>query len=56
MKYPMSNTTDAMNLLTTHKKDLTPPQYRTIRGQIRSGNEEGAIKGLQRLLRKKVSA
>ena len=31
---------------------LKPQQYRTIRGQIFSGDTKGAIKGLQRILKK----
>lgn len=29
---------------------LTPQQYRTLRGQILSGNADGAMKGLEKLL------
>ena len=49
------NTSEALNHLKTLKKQLTPQQFRTIRGQILSGNIEGAIKGLQRLIGKKVA-
>ena len=49
-------TTEAMHHLKTHKKHLTAQQYRTLKGQILSGNIEGAMKGLEKLMRKKVSA
>lgn len=50
------NTSEAMNILKIHKKNLAKQQYSTIKGQILSGNIEGAMKGLQKLTRKKVSA
>nr|DAI90264.1 MAG TPA: hypothetical protein [Caudoviricetes sp.] len=34
------------------KDKLSPHQYRTLRGQIFSGNSEGAMKGLRKILRK----
>ena len=52
----MNNTSTAFNILNSHKKEITQQQYMTIKGQIKAGNAEGAIKGLNRLLRKKVSA
>ena len=33
-------------------KNLTPQQYRTLKGQILAGDIEGAEKGLRRLLRR----
>ena len=48
------NTPEAMNLLKTHRQDLTKQQYSTIKGQILSGNTDGAIKGLQKIIRKKA--
>lgn len=51
------NTPGILNLLNSYKKHLTQQQYRTLKGQIKAGNEEAAMKGLQRLIRrKKVSA
>ena len=50
------NTSKAMNILKTYKKDLTKQQYSTIKGQILSGNIEGAMKGLCRLTGKEVCA
>lgn len=34
------------------KKYLTKQQYRTIRGQLIAGDVQGAMKGLDRLMRK----
>lgn len=50
------NTAGAFYILNTNKKNLTRQQYRTIKGQILAGDIEGAMKGLQRLTRKQVSA
>lgn len=50
------NTPEAMNHLKNHREYLTKQQHSTIKGQILAGNIEGAMKGLQRLMRKKVSA
>lgn len=49
------NTAGAFYVLNTNKKYLTKQQYRTIKGQILSGSIEGAMRGLQRLVGKKVS-
>ena len=45
--------TQAIITLKAHKKELTYQQYHTLRGQIFSGNTEGAMKGLQRLLNRR---
>lgn len=50
------NTAGAFHILNTYKKHLTAQQYRTIKGQIKAGQAEAAMKGLQRLTRKQVSA
>ena len=47
-------TSDAINLLKNQKKQLTPQQFRTIKGQILSGNIDGAMKGLQRITKKGI--
>lgn len=39
-------------LLKDSRKHLTKQQYRTIKGQMIAGDVEGAMKGLNRLLRK----
>ena len=41
----------AMRELKAHKNKLTPQQYRTIKGQILSGNTEAAMKGLNKILK-----
>lgn len=48
--------TKAIITLKAHKKELTYQQYHTLRGQIFSGNTEGAMKGLQRLLNRRRKA
>ena len=40
----------AFKLLEDYKDYLTLQQYRTFRGQIRSGEADGAIKGLEKTL------
>lgn len=45
--------TGALNLLNKYKKNITQQEFRTIQGQIKAGDEHGAIKGLNRLIRKK---
>ena len=52
----MNTMEEAMNLLKTHRPHLTKQQYRTIKGQIQAGQPEAAMKGLEKLMRKKVSA
>lgn len=37
-------------LLKKYKKELTKAQYSTIKGQIRKGDYEAAMKGLNRLI------
>lgn len=48
------NTQGAFYVLNTNKKNLTKQQYRTIKGQILSGDIEGAMKGLQRLTKNRI--
>lgn len=38
-----------------NRQEMTEQQYRTLRGQVLSGNAEGALKGLRRILRRKRS-
>lgn len=40
--------------LNNHKDKLTKQQYKTLKGQILSGDYIGAEKGLKKLIRKKV--
>lgn len=41
----------AIRELKAHKDKLTQQQYRTIKGQILSGNVDAAMKGLSRILK-----
>lgn len=41
-------------LLNANKKHLTPQQYRTIKGQILAGDVDGAIKGMNRCVRRNL--
>ena len=43
-------------ILNSYKKQLTKQQYSTLKGQIKAGDVEAAMKGLQKLTRKKVIA
>lgn len=38
-------------MLNRYKNRLTKQQYRTIKGQIKAGECEGAMKGLKRLVK-----
>ena len=42
----------AYRLIKEHRDALTPQQMKTLKGQCRSGDIEGAIKGLYRILRR----
>ena len=46
----------AFKELKKHKNQLTKQQYRTIKGQLIAGDITGAMKGLKRVLNKKVIA
>ena len=41
-----------LKLIEQNKKKMTQQQYRTLKGQCRSGDVEGALKGLNRILRR----
>ena len=43
---------NALIALKVHRHHLTWRQYQTLRGQVLSGNPDGAMKGLQKLLRR----
>lgn len=47
----MNNISAALKYLYQYKDRLTYQQYKTIVGQIKSGNIEGAKKGLYKLLK-----
>jgi hypothetical protein len=40
----------ALSYLKKKKPELTVQQYRTIKGQILSGDEDGAIRGIDRVV------
>lgn len=42
----------AMQLIKANKGNLTSQQFRTLRGQCRAGDIDGAMKGLHRILRR----
>ena len=46
----------AFKELKKHKNQLTKQQYRTIKGQLIAGDITGGMRGLNRLLNKKVIA
>lgn len=41
--------TPALILLNRSRKQLTPQQFKTLRGQVLAGDVEGAARGLERL-------
>lgn len=44
-----------IELLKAQKSKLTHQQYSTIKGQILAGDTEGARKGLDKLMRRRIS-
>lgn len=42
--------TVSMKKLKKHKQLLSPQAYRTLKGQILSGDAEGAMKGMRKLI------
>lgn len=42
----------AMELIKAHKDKLTRQQLRTLKGQCKAGDIDGALKGLHRILRR----
>lgn len=42
----------ALEILRTHRTQLTKQQYKTIKGQIICGDITGALKGLEKVLSK----
>lgn len=46
-------TTHFLKMLNQCKSDFTRQEYRTFRGQMLAGDVDGAIKGMNRLMRKK---
>lgn len=43
---------NALKAIRQHKYMLTKQQYRTLKGQAIAGDHEGALKGLDKLLRR----
>ena len=43
---------NVFKILKIHKNQLTKQQYKTLKGQVRAGDTEGAIKGLNKLIKK----
>lgn len=43
----------ALMALKAHRSQLTEQQYRTLRGQVLAGDDEGARRGLLKILRRK---
>lgn len=52
----MNEKQEALDKLYEHKNMLTYQQYRTFRGQIKSGNIKGFYKGLNRIVKKREAA
>lgn len=46
---------NAFKILKSHKNNLTKQQYKTLKGQLIAGDELGAMKGLNKLLSKKLN-
>lgn len=44
---------DAYRLLSAVRRKLTAQQYRTIRGQLRAGDVDGAVRGIKRMMGRK---
>lgn len=40
-------------ILNKYKKQLTAQQYRTFKGQIKAGDYEGFLKGLEKILNRR---
>lgn len=49
----MNDTRAAMTELKSYGKHITKQQYRTIKGQILSGDIDAAMRGLDRVLKRK---
>ena len=41
---------DVLIYLKACRNNLTPQQYRTLRGQVLAGDRDGAIRGLRKIL------
>lgn len=45
-----------MNTLNDNRNKISKQQYKTLRGQARSGNVAAAFKGLQKILNREVGS
>lgn len=43
----------ALITLKAHRTNLTAQQYQTLRGQVLAGDDEGALKGLKKVMNRK---
>lgn len=43
----------ALELIKAHKNILTPQQARTLKGQCKAGDIDGALKGLHKILKRR---
>lgn len=50
----MTEITKALKRLKSYNGKLTYQQFKTLRGQILAGDIDGAMKGLQTIIRRKV--
>ena len=46
-------TNQALGHLRANNRNLTPQQFKTLRGQILAGDPAGAMKGLQNILKRR---
>lgn len=49
------NSVKAFHLLRLSRKKLTRQQYKTFCGQINAGDAKGAMKGLEKLLKRNIN-
>lgn len=53
MKSKQVNQT-ALSVLNEHRYDITRQEFKTLRGQILAGEDEAAMKGLSKALRRRI--
>ena len=47
-----SETTATLKLIKAHRARLTRQQYSTLKGQVMAGDSDGAMRGLDKILRR----
>lgn len=47
---------NAMMFLKAYRRQLTPQQYKTLKGQVLAGDSVGAMKGLEKIMAKRSPA